>query len=431
MTAKKIPFCTDDELLAELKKLGYNDVSPDVLEIMKDDLSQLISKDQYHSKRSIPGNEKESTSNSDTIKHRYSQKQFHRIARNVIEPEKPLLSNVAFERENKYSDVLTSDGEISKTSSIAKYKNTLKSYKIGNYRKHESLSVGNIEKLSTEILDEPNSEAHYHEEQHGVTDELYETKSLQSKNEKESYSTLKQSCSQRQIPRLQRNFSDSNKSPMSDISFDNKFSDVLSSSDDISRASAFDRYKNTFQSYKRNTYAKKHEDLLPECLVKQKDLTGSNENTISETEYQSSKSLISLDSNKMKRKVLRHRDGKSVITEEFLDIPSIFNSSYPETQTLDSSKSFSSDDLSWKSNGSTGSISAISPDASITPRSTFSLSSTRSLHSRFGNPRKKKNDPVAMYNYYKKFWNEFKPPGEKTHDKIRWAVRDKMLDYNL
>ncbi|GBN54229.1 hypothetical protein AVEN_101598-1 [Araneus ventricosus] len=435
MTAKKIPFCTDEELLDELKKLGYNDVTPDVLEIMKDDLSQLITKDTgqlFHSKRSVSGNEKESTIDSDTTKYRYSQKQFHRATRNLTESEKSLPPNIGAEREKKYSDVLSSNGEISKTTSFEKYKNTLKSYKTGNYRKLESLSVDNIEeKLSAGILDEPGSETDYNEELHGVTNEQYQSKRSGTKDEKESYPDLKQSYPQRQIPRLQRTFSDTNKSPVSEVSFENRFSDMLSSSDDISRVSAFDRYKNTFQSYKRNNYAKKHENVLPEGNKKQESLSESNQNITSETEYRSSLSSISSDPNKIKRKVLRHRDGKPVITEEFLDIPSIFNSSYPETQTLDSSKSFSSDDLSWKSNSSTGSISAVSPDASITPRSTFSLSSTRSLHSRLVNPRKKKNDPVAMYNYYKKFWNEFKPPGEKTHDKIRWAVRDKMLDYNL
>ncbi|GIY18442.1 HYLS1_C domain-containing protein [Caerostris darwini] len=178
-----------------------------------------------------------------------------------------------------------------------------------------------------------------------------------------------------------------------------------------------------------NNYSRKHDIALVEINQEQENIFCETlQNGSSNTDYRSS---VSVDTNKIKRKVLRHKDGKPVITEEYLNIPSIFSSSYPEAQSLDSYKSFSSDDLSWKSNSSTGSITAVSPDTSNTPRSNFSLSSTRSGQSRFANGRRKKNDPVTMYNYYKKFWNEFKPPGEKTHDKIRWAVRDKMLDYNL
>ncbi|XP_035221714.1 hydrolethalus syndrome protein 1 homolog [Stegodyphus dumicola] len=133
----------------------------------------------------------------------------------------------------------------------------------------------------------------------------------------------------------------------------------------------------------------------------------------------------------IKRKVLRHRDGKPFITEQILAIPSIFDTSYPETESFENSKSFSSDDLSWKSNSSTGSLSPQTTNFLTPSQSTCSLLSSRSTISRLPTVHKKKNDPVAMYNYYKKYWDNFKPPGERRHDQLRWAVRDKMLEYNL
>ncbi|KAG8194748.1 hypothetical protein JTE90_026393 [Oedothorax gibbosus] len=129
-------------------------------------------------------------------------------------------------------------------------------------------------------------------------------------------------------------------------------------------------------------------------------------------------SSVSLEGNKIKRKVLRHKNGKPVVTEEYIEIPSIFST----TSSNNSNTSFSSN--------SSGSLSAASPGTSDTPRSTDSLSSTRSVASR-STAGKKKSDPVAMYHYYKKFWNEHKPPGEKSHGKLRWAVRDRMLEYSL
>ncbi|GFT15146.1 HYLS1_C domain-containing protein [Nephila pilipes] len=330
MTAEKVPICTDEEFLEELKILGYNDVAPDMLEIMKDDLSNLVSKEQNHSKSSVTKSEKESTSSD--LKYRYSQRQYRKVLR------KPLESENA---------------------------------------------------ISPEI------------------DESYEQKFPNSKY----------------IP---------NAKYFPETKYENKFSDALDSCDETPKVSSFNRYMNTFKNYKKNNYSRNLETVSTKISQERENvISNSIQDMNLETGYTSLSSSASMDVNKIKRKVLRHREGKPVITEEFLDIPSIFNSSYPETQTLDNSKSFSSDDLSWKSNSSTGSVSAMSPDSGSTPRSTFSLSSTRSFHSRITNQRKKKNDPVAMYNYYKKFWNEFKPPGEKTHDKLRWAVRDKMLDYNL
>ncbi|XP_014206725.1 uncharacterized protein LOC106638176 [Copidosoma floridanum] len=41
--------------------------------------------------------------------------------------------------------------------------------------------------------------------------------------------------------------------------------------------------------------------------------------------------------------------------------------------------------------------------------------------------RKGPSDPVALYNKYKSIWDQLSLPGEKTHAKLRWAVREKML----
>ncbi|KAJ8683670.1 hypothetical protein QAD02_019462 [Eretmocerus hayati] len=49
------------------------------------------------------------------------------------------------------------------------------------------------------------------------------------------------------------------------------------------------------------------------------------------------------------------------------------------------------------------------------------------LDSRAQLTKKTNNDPVALYNKYKSIWERLSFPGEETHAKLRWAVREKML----
>lgn len=37
------------------------------------------------------------------------------------------------------------------------------------------------------------------------------------------------------------------------------------------------------------------------------------------------------------------------------------------------------------------------------------------------------NDPVALYEKYSAYWNTVSFPGEESHARLRWSVREKML----
>lgn len=39
----------------------------------------------------------------------------------------------------------------------------------------------------------------------------------------------------------------------------------------------------------------------------------------------------------------------------------------------------------------------------------------------------KKCDPVTLYQKYQQEWKHISFPGEATHSKLRWAVRERML----
>lgn len=126
----------------------------------------------------------------------------------------------------------------------------------------------------------------------------------------------------------------------------------------------------------------------------------------------------------IKRKVLRHRNGQSIITEELLSNPYFPNSLLSVDDSMRSSGSSSGDDILSNSSGSFSSLKSSSLSSTLSTTSTRSITSTPNVG------KKKKSDRVARYNYYRKYWDTFKPPGEKNHDKVRWGIRDKMLAYN-
>ena len=41
--------------------------------------------------------------------------------------------------------------------------------------------------------------------------------------------------------------------------------------------------------------------------------------------------------------------------------------------------------------------------------------------------RPSSSDPVALHQKYQGYWTKFNVPGEKRHDKLRWAVRGWMM----
>ena len=44
--------------------------------------------------------------------------------------------------------------------------------------------------------------------------------------------------------------------------------------------------------------------------------------------------------------------------------------------------------------------------------------------------RKRRNDPVTLYNNYTNFWKHLSLPGEETHAALRWSIRRKMVTAN-
>lgn len=57
------------------------------------------------------------------------------------------------------------------------------------------------------------------------------------------------------------------------------------------------------------------------------------------------------------------------------------------------------------------------------------ISSNKSCRQSSGLKSSKKigSDPVTLYNQYKRYWSKLSFPGEESHAKLRWAVREKML----
>lgn len=57
------------------------------------------------------------------------------------------------------------------------------------------------------------------------------------------------------------------------------------------------------------------------------------------------------------------------------------------------------------------------------------ISSNKSCRKSIGLKSSKKigSDPVTLYNQYRRYWSKLSFPGEESHSKLRWAVREKML----
>ncbi|XP_013771983.1 hydrolethalus syndrome protein 1 homolog [Limulus polyphemus] len=125
----------------------------------------------------------------------------------------------------------------------------------------------------------------------------------------------------------------------------------------------------------------------------------------------------------IKRKILRHRNGHSIISEE----------SYVTTNTDLSSPS---DLCSYDDSVKVGGIPRVKRlSRSLGELSQISQRSTKSgirpapgyLAKAIYNNR---CDPVARYHQYKQYWDTYKPPGEKSRKDLRWNVRGQMLEYD-
>ena len=441
MSRYNSPFCTDEELLKELNKLGYDEISPEVFEKMKDDLSDLVTKDQNDLSNVMENEHDPSLSNygcidesslsskylpatSDDLSEWHStQENYRKTDSHVSRKTKRKSQKTSLRQLNNQDDEMLE-------LECSRLENNGDRLEIRN--SHTSFEYNNIndEDIRSGFGNSQDKRANVNKSKSNDIYVSRNSKTDHNKNEDFGYSGIPKKL----LPK-ENNFKlsyslddDGLGSGVSVTKVKNKaikesktksweklqeLSDTQNTLNDNTLA----KVNQAFKAFNLDDYCEPNE--LAENYHKYSDINLNTSNTTS-----SEKKTI-------KRKVLRRRNGRSVITEELVEIPSIFDTSYPETENLNSSKSFSSDDLSYKSNSSSGSITVLSPESSIkSSPSTFSLAS-RSTSLRISNARKKKSDPVAMYNYYKKFWDNFKPPGENTRDRLRWAVRDKMLEYHI
>lgn len=444
MSRYNTPFCSDEELMKELNELGYDEVPPDVFEKMKGDLSDLVAKDQdSHSK--IAENQPDAPISEYDYNDESPQSSKYLPAtsddlgewRTTQENYKKADSRVSRKTKRKsqksnLSRLKSQDDEISGLE-YSRFQNTYNGLEVRS--SHASLERSNIN--DADVLSKfGNSQDKRAKVNKSKSTDVYVSRNSkidQNRIEDIGYSSNAKKLSPKENE-FELNYSlkeDGLESCVSVAKIKNKaikesksakwekireMSDSQNSLNDNTLKDVNDAFKafNLEENYSEPYVSTLNSYKCSDINLNTSDTISSEKRTI-------------------KRKILRRRNGRSVITEELVAIPSIFDTSYPETENLNSSKSFSSDDLSYKSNSSTGSVTVLSPgpESSIkSSPSTFSLCS-RSTSLRISNTRKKKSDPVAMYNYYKKFWDNFKPPGENTRDRLRWAVRDKMLEYHI
>lgn len=441
MSRYSTPLCTDEELLKELNELGYDEVPPDVFERMKGDLSDLVAKEQ-DSRSKIVENEPDAP-----------------LSEYGYNDESPQSSKYLPATSDDLGEWRTTQENYKKADSRVSRKTKRKSQK-SNLR-HLNSQDDDISGLDYNRFQNTDNElevrsSHASLERRNINDAdvFSEFKISQDKRAKVNKSKSTDICVPRNSKIDQNRNEDIKYSSISKklSPKENEFElDYSLKEDGLESYVSVAKVKNkAMKESKSSKWEKIREMSDSQNSLSDNTLKDVNdafkafnldddysEPKVSSTIYKSSdinlntSDTTSSEKKTIKRKILRRRNGRSVITEELVEIPSIFDTSYPENENLNSSKSFSSDDLSYKSNSSTGSVTVLSPESSIkSSPSTYSLSS-RSTSLRISNTRKKKSDPVAMYNYYKKFWDNFKPPGENTRDRLRWAVRDKMLEYHI
>ncbi|XP_015906212.1 uncharacterized protein [Parasteatoda tepidariorum] len=398
---------TDEEIYKELHELGIHDVSKETFEKMKQDLIDMVVSSE------ISGSHEEiknyTTPETDSIS-------LNSLKRSLFHDPSP--------NENSFSNSSYVADLQSKAIANKNIRHTLKSSKIYSSSTDVSISTNDLP-LRTRNL--PNIYENY-ETYHTVSEnKSREQFSSEEDRVRMGYKFLPsgEEISCKSLPQLggisQTNKSLHTRSPISKPK-NERLPEVqksleISSEMDSLQIDDSPKMESILGDYRKRLINYKLGNRLRQKIIKTAE-SDSDHDALSKNETSLNSTVVD---GKLKRKILRYKDGKPVVTEELVDIPSIFSSCYPSS--LSTTNSYS--DLSFKSNSSSGSIVAVSPES--TPRST--LSNTSKTHA-LKPPRKKKSDPVAMYNYYKKFWDNFKPPGEKSHQKLRWAVRDKMLEYS-
>lgn len=141
----------------------------------------------------------------------------------------------------------------------------------------------------------------------------------------------------------------------------------------------------------------------------------------------------------VKRKVLRHHNGKAAVYDETRsetgsildsrDVSYLNDLHYQQYQRKNRRRIESAsdiDDQSLYSDDARSQASSIYPVKSFIRPSTASTGSLRRSRSFSSN-----NDAVQRYSYYRQLWNNQRAPGEKTHQRLRWAVRDQLLQKDV
>ncbi|CAF0808499.1 unnamed protein product [Adineta steineri] len=139
----------------------------------------------------------------------------------------------------------------------------------------------------------------------------------------------------------------------------------------------------------------------------------------------------------IKRKVLRHYNGKATVCDESRsETGSVLDSrdvSYlNELQNQPKQirrRNGSVSDIDNRSNFSDDarSTSSVLPIKSFIRPSTASTASLRRSRS-FSNNR---IDTVQLHSYYRQQWASQRAPGEKSHQSLRWAIRDQLLQKDV
>ncbi|CAF0872777.1 unnamed protein product [Didymodactylos carnosus] len=136
----------------------------------------------------------------------------------------------------------------------------------------------------------------------------------------------------------------------------------------------------------------------------------------------------------VRRKVLRHHNGAATVFDEsrsetssiidtrdgdYLNHSLHSNNKFRNTCRIKNDNDDTRSDYSDQTCSSSNTVHAVK--SFIRPSS--SASSIRRSNSSFNN----NSDSVQLYSYYKNQWQSQRAPGEKSHQSLRWSVRDQLL----
>ncbi|XP_077379742.1 centriolar and ciliogenesis-associated protein HYLS1 isoform X4 [Festucalex cinctus] len=134
----------------------------------------------------------------------------------------------------------------------------------------------------------------------------------------------------------------------------------------------------------------------------------------------------------IKRKVLRKREGQSLVCDESIDsrdsdCSSLLSGRLSELRLHDAENdkaSVRSDDTDGVSPSTFGSF--VTQSTRTRSEGDLRIKAKSFIRPVVTQPTIKKMDPVARYFQYKQLWDEFKLPGERDHRELRWEIRERL-----